>query len=289
MAGSIPQEEVMTALSHASTAIARRSRGVAAFAVSLAVALGMAFAPVPARSADDSTAYGRLLAKHVRPGTVEGIRLNLVDYAALAKDPDYAQAIADLEGATPDALETRDEQFAFWANAYNLVAIKTVVDHYPIDSIRDGGTFFSPIWKKKTGTVAGKEYSLDEIEHGVLRMDFKEPRMHFAVVCASLSCPDLRAEPYAGDKLDAQLDEQARSFLSNQTKGMVPGKDGKTAKVSSIFKWFANDFDRVGGVAVFVKAKADPAVAAKVGDLTDSGLSYLDYDWSLNDTKRMAR
>ena len=124
-----------------------------------------------------------------------------------------------------DGLAGERERFAFWANAYNLLAIKAVLDQYPTRSIRDGGSLLQPIWKKKVGTVAGREYALDDIEHGILRREFKEPRVHFAIVCASLSCPDLRPEPFGAERLDAQLDEQTRAFLANPTKGLAPGAE----------------------------------------------------------------
>lgn len=112
--------------------------------------------------------------------------------------------------------------------------------------------------------------------------------MHFAIVCASLSCPDLRPEPFEAARLAGQLDGQVAAFLSNPTKGLQPGHDGRTARVSSIFKWFARDFEGSGGVAAFIRAKAGPEVATRIRALTDAGLSYLDYDWSLNDTARVS-
>jgi len=246
-------------------------------------ALAPALVATPA--AGEGDAYARLLATHIRPGVISGIRLHAVDYRAVKADPDYAGALADLAAARPDARPEPD-QFAFWVNAYNLLAIKAVLDQYPVSSIRDGGSLFQSIWKKPVGTVDGREYSLDDIEHGILRKRFREPRVHFAIVCASLSCPDLRREPYRGATLGAQLDAAARGFLENPTKGLVPGTDGRSARVSSIFKWFRDDFGGAGGVAAFIKARAGPAVAARLTGLTDAGLTYLDYDWSLNDTVR---
>ncbi|HEV2054450.1 MAG TPA: DUF547 domain-containing protein [Methylomirabilota bacterium] len=251
-------------------------------AAAIAALLGFAL-PVDAAGDD---AYARLLRAHVRPGVVSGIKLALVDYRAVKADPAYAQALSALAESRPDALASDAERIAFWVNAYNLAAIKAVLDQYPTESIRDGGSLLSSIWKKKVATVARTVYSLDDIEHGILRKAFKEPRVHFAIVCASLSCPDLRAEPYEAARLDAQLDQQAAAFLSNTTKGLEPGADGKTARASSIFKWFAGDFAASGGVAAFIRARSSPDVAARLGALTDAGLSYLDYDWSLNDTAR---
>ena len=174
----------------------------------------------------DSAAYARLLKTHVRPGTVNGIRLNLVDYAAVKADPVYAEAVADFAEAKVDLLGTEAERFAFWANAYNLLAIKAVIDQYPVKSIRDGGSLFQSIWKTKVGTVAGQAYALDDIEHGILRKQFAEPRVHVAIVCASLSCPDLRSEPFHGGRLNAQLGDAAAAFLANPTKGLQPAPDG---------------------------------------------------------------
>jgi len=252
-----------------------------------AVALGCAAAlSAGSAGAADDGAYGRVLARHVRRGTVDGITGNLVDYGALAADPDYARAVADLATARPETLAGEDERFAFWTNAYNLLAIKTIVDRYPIDGIKDAGSFLSPIWKRKVGTVAGQERSLDEIEHGILRKEFREPRVHFALVCASLSCPDLRAEPYVAERLDAQLAEQVRAFLGNPGKGLAIPDDGDGVRVSSIFDWFARDFAPAGGVAAFVRAEAPPEVASRLGGLTDDDLSYLPYDWNLNDAAR---
>ena len=267
----------MSGLPRRTAGVGRRALGSAALAL-IAVA--------PPSTGAASEAYRALLARHVRPGTVDGVRLNLVDYAALAEDPSYRAALADFANADPAALPSDGDRMAFWINAYNLLAIETVVDRRPIASIKDGGSFLFPIWKKKVGRVAGRDLSLDDVEHGILRKDFAEPRVHFAVVCASLSCPDLRAEPYEGARLDAQLDDQAARFLGNPTKGMRLSADGKAAAVSAIFKWFAGDFDRVGGVAAFLRAKAPPELKPRMSALEDAGLSYLDYDWSLNDARR---
>jgi len=236
--------------------------------------------------AGQNDAYARLLKAHVRPGTVSGIKVALVDYRAVKADPAYAQALRALAEFRPDAITSDAARVAFWINAYNLAAIRAVLDQYPTKSIEDGGSLLSPIWKKKVATVARTVYSLDDIEHGILRKAFREPRVHFAIACASLSCPDLRAEPFDPARLDAQLDEQAAAFLSNATKGLQPGADGRTARASSIFKWYAGDFAASGGVAAFIRAKSSPDVASRLGALTDAGLSYLDYDWTLNDTAR---
>src|SRR5688572_18133559 len=152
--------------------------------------------PAAALVAWEPGAYARVLEAHVRAVTIGEIRLHAVDYAALRGDPHYARAVADLASARPDALAGDAARIAFWLNAYNLLAIKAVVDRYPVRSIKDGGTLLQSIWKRKVGTVGGREYALDEIEHDILRGRHREPRVHMAIVCASLSCPDLRMEPY---------------------------------------------------------------------------------------------
>jgi uncharacterized membrane protein YdjX (TVP38/TMEM64 family) len=266
--------------------LARRSR-LAGELLKSCVVVALLAGALPAVAADND-AYGRLLRAHVRPGEIGGIRLNLVDYRAVKADPAYAEALAALAGTRREALGSDAEREAFWINAYNLLAIKAVLDQYPTASIKDGGSLLSPIWKKRIGAVGGTPYSLDAIEHGILRKAFREPRMHFAIVCASLSCPDLRPEPFLATRLGTQLDEQVAAFLGNPSKGLAPAADGRTARVSSIFKWFAGDFESSGGVAAFIRAKAPSDVAARIRALTDAGLSYLDYDWSLNDTARVA-
>lgn len=245
--------------------------------------LGIAVTPA---HAIDYTPYARLLQAHVRPGTINGIRVHVVDYRTIQGDPNYAKALTEFAMAEPEAFTTDAERFAFWVNAYNLLAMKAVLDQYPTEGIRDGGSLFRSIWKKKIGIVAGREYALDDIEYGILRKEFREPRVHFAIVCASLSCPDLRPEPYVAEHLDVQLDDATRAFLQNPTKGLLPGRDGQSPQVSRIFKWFRQDFAPAGGVVNFIRAKGDPAHEGRLGKLTDGDLDYLKYDWSLNDAAR---
>jgi uncharacterized membrane protein YdjX (TVP38/TMEM64 family) len=278
---------LLVALSLIPRWLGRRSRLAGDLLKSGLVALAMLGPSLPARAAADD-AYARLLRAHVRPGVVAGIRLNLVDYRAVRADPAYAAALDALARAGAGALRDDAERLAFWINAYNLLAIKAVLDHYPTRSIRDGGSLLSPIWTKKITAVGGTSYSLDDIEHGILRKTFREPRVHFAIVCASLSCPDLRPEPFEAARLEAQLGEQTAAFLANQSKGLLPGPAGKTARVSAIFRWFADDFAGAGGVARFIRAHARGEARMRIDTLTDGGLSYLDYDWSLNDTARVS-
>jgi hypothetical protein len=219
----------------------------------------------------DLTPLDGLLHRHVHPGVSRGIPLNRVDYAAWAADPDYPKALDAFARFDPARLETRAERLAFWIDAYNLLAIRTVIDTGVTGSIKDAGNLFSPVWKRTAGVVGGREVSLDRIEHKVLR-PLGEPRIHLAIVCASLSCPDLRLEVYTPDRLDAQLDDQAQRFLANPAKGLAGSGD---VRVSRIFDWFEADFGGPEGVLRFLKRHAPGRDVARVA-------GYLPYDWSLN-------
>jgi len=240
----------------------------AALALAALLALpGLAGAELP-----DLAPLDGLLHRHVHPGTTRGIPLNRVDYAAWAADPDYPRAVAALAGFDPARLATRAERLAFWIDAYNLLAIKTVLDTGVKDSIKDAGSLFRPVWKRTAGVVGGRPMSLDAVENDVLR-PLGEPRIHFAIVCASLSCPDLRAEAYRPARLEAQLDDQASRFLANPAKGM---RGNGEVRVSKIFDWFEADFGGEAGVVRFLRAHGPPGAGV-------TGIAgYLPYDWSLN-------
>lgn len=220
----------------------------------------------------DWDAFDALLNAYVKPGERAGITLNQVDYAALGADPRFSRALDALAKFSPRTLETKNEQLAFYINAYNLLAIKLVVDNWPLRSIKDIGSFLRPVWKRPAGAIGGATVTLDEIEHEILR-PLGEPRMHFAIVCASLSCPDLRAEAYRTASLSSQLDDQTETFLSNSSKGLQ--LVGNHARVSKIFAWFEEDFAAVGGIAAFIRRYTELPAETKVRP-------KLDYDWSVN-------
>ncbi len=239
----------------------------------------MALAPSSAW-AFDFKAWDGLLKKHVGPTTIAGVRLAGVNYPGIKKDPAYSKLIADLKSFSPATLKTQKEKLAFWINVYNIMAVKMVVDHYPVDSIKDAGGVFDSVWKKKVGVVGGKEITLNEIEHEILRK-MGDPRIHVAIVCASVSCPDLRKEAYRTDRLDAQLDDQFKRFLENRGKGLqVNHKNGRIL-LSKIFDWFKEDFEPKGGVLPFLSryvSERDQLVLKK----GTGKISYLDYNWDLN-------
>jgi len=216
--------------------------------------------------------YSTLLKAHVYSGEKHGIRLNLVDYPALAADNKWPRLLERLVEFDLRNLVSRDDRLAFWINAYNILAIKTVLDYWPLQSIKDAGGLFSPVWNKPVAVVAGKMRSLHEIEHEILR-PMGEPRIHFAIVCASVSCPDLRIEAYDASRLNQQLDAQVIAFLSRPFKGLT--LQGGRMRISKIFDWFEDDFQARGGVRAFVlQYRPDMPSGAR--------LAHLDYDWSLN-------
>ena len=148
-----------------------------------------------------------------------------------------------------------------------------VLDHWPLESIKDAGSFFSPVWGKDAGVIGGKTVSLDDIENDIIR-PMGEPRIHLAIVCASVSCPDLNRQPYTAAALNKQLDQQASIFLHNDKKGLYIAHD--EIVVSKIFKWFRHDFDKAGGVDVFIRGyRPDLPVDYAI----TPGIAY---NWSVN-------
>jgi hypothetical protein len=254
---------------------ARRHRSAMRNHIVAIVALLVVAAPV--HGADLNELHGEMLARHTRAtGDVAGTR---VDYRALREEPRWKDLLAALADAVPPDDE-RDAQLAYWINAYNILAIDVVVQNDPAESIRDVGSLLRPVWKKTAGTAGGRSLSLDEIEHAILR-PMGEPRIHMAIVCASTSCPSLAREPYAADRLDAQLDAAARSFVASPEKGAAV--EAQSLRLSRIFDWFGKDFAATGGVVAFVRRHAGPALGAKIDALgSDPKLVWFDYDWSLN-------
>ena len=221
-----------------------------------------------------------LIKKHVSPKTVDGILINAVDYKNLKNELGFNKLLARLNSVRMDSLKSREEKLVFWINTYNILAAKMVTDHFPIESIKDLGSFFTKVWDKPAGNVAGKERTLNEIEHEILRkMD--EPRIHVAIVCASVSCPDLRLEAFKVNSLNEQLDDQMKVFLKSSEKGMKIDNERNRVYLSSIFKWFEDDFKSRGGVLKFIANYVSPDVEKK---LTRSGIKiyYLEYNWAIN-------
>jgi hypothetical protein len=221
-----------------------------------------------------------LLRAHVKEG--------VVDYRALkSREKDLDRYLETLARTEPAPLAEK-ERLALWINAYNAFTLKLILERYPgIKGIKD----IPRRWDLKRWTVGGKTYSLGQIEHEVLRKEFREPRIHFAIVCAARSCPDLRSEAYLGERIDEQLTEAGRRFLSLPDKGFKALREpgllfgtNDNVYLSSIFKWFAEDFERDGKTVIdFLLPHLPPAGRKFVEEhRKDLSLRYLDYDWSLN-------
>ena len=233
----------------------------------------------------DLDLYAELLERHTL--AVDDIASTRVDYAALRTNADWARLVDSLATSDPKSLATREERLAFWINAYNILAIDLVRRNHPVDSIRSIGSFFSPVWKRPAGKIGGRSYTLDEIEHQILR-PMRDPRIHAAIVCASLSCPPLRREPYRSERLAAQLEDNVRRWLADPRKGVHIDRSTRTLELSRIFDWFAGDFK--AGVLPFVASHVSPTDAGWIRSQGESlRIRYFDYDWSLNDTSTRPR
>lgn len=219
-----------------------------------------------------------------------------VDYSGMAADRTLLRAYLSKLAAVPRASFdgwTTAAQLAFLINAYNAWTVDLILEDYPdIDSIRDIGFLFSSAWNQDVASLFGEPLTLDEIEHEMIRGwdRYREPRIHFAVNCAAIGCPALRAEAYTGEKLELQLDEATRLFLSDRSRNYY--ENGRLY-ISSIFDWYAEDFEKgwggVESVAEFLSNYPDALgmdadTAARLGR-GDIRLRHLRYDWGLNDTR----
>jgi Protein of unknown function, DUF547 len=271
------------------------------FAFTLTAALAFASAVATAQSFDHShAALTTLLKKHVV--VIDGGKSSQVNYAALGKERAALKSYLDVLSAVADAdfkTWSKAQQMAFLINAYNGYTLELILQNYPTKSIKDIGGTFDNRWKRKFFKLLGGESFLDKIEHDTLRKPgaYNEPRVHFAVNCASVGCPPLREEAFTADKLDKQLEEQAVRFLSDHSRNRFA--NGKL-EVSMIFKWFKEDWEsgykgfdgktapiksRNEYFARYAKQLADsPADQAKIAE-GKIDISYLDYDWLLNGTK----
>lgn len=202
----------------------------------------------------DWSGYDLLLDKYVSEEVRSGIPVNWVDYSGIGHDPAFKKIVQSIETFPVEQLEGHAEILSFYINAYNILAIKMVLDHWPVSSIKDAGTWFKPVWDKPAGIIGGRQVTLGMIEHDILR-PMGEPRIHKAIVCASLSCPDLRKEAYRAGILEEQLEDQTQRFLENTAKGLRVEK-GKVI-VSRIFDWFKEDFSVARGVEVFIRNYID--------------------------------
>jgi hypothetical protein len=221
--------------------------------------------------------FGKVLAQSNQGG--------LVDYAGLKAAPRELKSYLDQLGSVSKADFQKwnlSQQIAFLINLYNASALKLVVDNYPVSSIKTIGGAKGP-GEQPVAKLFGGKVTLNKIEHDMLRANYPEPRIHFALSCAALGCPALRGEPYTADKLDAQLAEQARIFLSNPSKNRVDLQQ-QTLFLSPIFKWYAGDFQRNSNSVQRYVSQFFPRPVQEELRKGEFKIEYTEYNWGLNDS-----
>lgn len=253
----------------------------------LALSLVVAAAGLPLYSAVpgefDHSEWDAIVRAHVN-------RAGEVDYAAIkANRAALDRYIEALAAASPDShgarFPQRSDQLAYWINAYNALVTRGVVDAYPTRSVRDLGLRFG-FFKRPAYVLGGRKLSLQILENEIIRGRYKDPRVHFAIVCASVSCPRLAREAYAGAKLEEQLDGAVRASLAEPRMVSIdPG--AKTLRLTSLFKWYAADF---GPVPAFLRRYLSPERGRELEALgANPRVGFADYDWSINDPGSRAK
>ena len=286
----------MNLSSHSRTPAAGRRRFVSSLGLLAAGLLGAAAAaPAAAQAFDHShAAWTALLKKHVV--LLGGGKASQLRYAGMAAERAPLKAYTDSLSAVGSAAFngfSKPQQMAFLINAYNAFTVELILTRYPqLASIRDLGSLLSSPWKPKFIKLLGTEMSLDNVEHDTLRAKgrFEDPRIHFAVNCASVGCPMLREEAFVAERLEAQLDEQALRFMSDRSRNRYA--DGKL-ELSKIFDWYGGDFKLghkgIASLAAFAARYANqladaPADRERIKAMTVD-IAFLDYDWKLNDAR----
>lgn len=216
--------------------------------------------------------YQQLLEKYVSVRPFEGGTLHWVNYSKMKDDPLLLEAVKIIESYPTAELSTQKEKLSFYINAYNILTLKMVVDKWPLKSIKSAGGFFRAVWHTKVGTIDNQIVSLHHLQNIVLRK-MEEPRIHFAVNCATISAANLRQEPYTAEKLEQQLNEQTILFLKDPYKGVQ--KKNNEYHTSKIFKWFKEDFQSAGSVTAYIN-QYYPI------DKNQIILADIDYNWQLN-------
>ncbi len=200
-----------------------------------------------------------------------------VDYAGLRKNSSKLNRYLEQVQKAPFEALGRDEKLAFLINAYNAFTLRLILDHWPVASIRDIPS--SERWNAVRWDVGGKKLSLTQIEHEYLRNRFVEPRVHFAINCASVGCPPLRRDAYDAKRLEQQLQEQALAMHGDARWLRL---EGDVVYLTKLYEWYAGDFVQVGGTVLEYAARFAPALAAAHKQGRRLSISWLDYDWSLN-------
>ncbi|MEL6594031.1 MAG: DUF547 domain-containing protein [Bacteroidota bacterium] len=221
----------------------------------------------------DHDVWDHLLNKHVHGGKV--------DYQGFQQDRGHLKQYLRLLSDNPPNLKhwSEPERLAYWINAYNAFTVELVLMYYPLDSIKTLGSklqipFVNSVWDLRFFEIGGIKMTLNVIEHQILRVHFAEPRIHFAINCASFSCPRLRKEAYTGEDLEEQLEDQAIDFVNDPNKNRI---SAERVALSQIFQWYEKDFVKQLPLRDYIKQYAQQTISP------DSPLEYITYDWSLND------
>lgn len=225
-----------------------------------------------AQSSYDHSQFDFVLKKYVKNG--------FVDYKSIKTDSKLDDYLKKLSTAKPNEMG-KDEQLAFWINVYNAYTIKLIIDNYPVKSIKDiGFPLIASPWDKQLAVIDEKKYSLNNIEHDIIRKNFNEPKIHFALVCAAISCPPLRSEAYSGKLLNNQLNDQVNIFFSNKNRNVI-NLEKKQITISKIMDWYKSDFEKTGDYKQTIW-NFFPKEFRTSGNVNEFKISYFDYDWSLN-------
>ena len=224
----------------------------------------------------DHKNYAQILKSNVKDG--------LVNYKAIKENPaglnSYINSLVTVDESTFNKW-SEEQTLTYLINLYNAATIKLVVDNYPVKSIKDINKEGQGPWKLKVVNLFGKKISLDHLEHEIIRQNYNEPRVHFALVCAAVGCPKLPSQSFMPSKLEEQFAERTRLFLSEKDKNFID-ENQKTVYLSSIFDWFAQDFNKThGSVLGFVKEYLPAEEAKKIN--SDYSLKFTEYDWNLNE------
>jgi len=214
--------------------------------------------------------YNRLLGKYVTAGGVK-----YAEWKANAADMQALQTVVDAIAKENVSAQEKKQQLAFYINAYNAWILHEALAKYPTKSVKDAlFTFFTG----RRVTVAGQQTSFNALEKETIRSKFGEPRVHFALNCASRSCPPLNREAFSADKLDGQFEKLAKGYV-NSDRGVRYSAETKTAELSKIFDWYKDDFKGDGGALAFINKRRSSQIPA------DAKINYQDYDWGLNEAK----
>ncbi|MCL4179698.1 MAG: DUF547 domain-containing protein [Verrucomicrobia bacterium] len=216
------------------------------------------------------------------------VKDGLVDYAALkTRRQPLDQYLAEVASVAEADFKgwTEPRRLSFLLNAYNAYTLQLIIDHYPVKSIKDIGSFFKGPWDQPVVRLFGRTLTLNNLEHDIIRKDYPDPRIHFALVCAARGCPPLREEAYLAARLDEQLDDQARQFLATPTKNRVDA-GARTVYLSPIFKWYGADFEKKHGSVLAALQPYWPKASTAALAQESLKIRYDDYDWSLNQTTR---